>query len=104
MAAILVASWPWVGTRLHSVVDQPDKESIAAQYDRIVDVLLTRREKPPDAQDLGTLLGTKFRATSLNRCNPAQQPRPSTMTAVMTRRPVGRPAEVRQARVPDDTR
>ena len=30
------ASWPWVKTMLHSVYDQPDAESVHAQYDRLV--------------------------------------------------------------------
>lgn len=39
MAVTPKASWPWVRTLLHSVLDQPDKESLAAQYDRIIDLL-----------------------------------------------------------------
>ncbi|MFB1298751.1 transposase [Mycobacterium sp. pW049] len=31
------SSWPWVRTLLHSVFDQPDTESVAAQYDRIIE-------------------------------------------------------------------
>jgi putative transposase len=31
------SSWPWVPTLLHSVFDQPDAGSVAAQYDRIID-------------------------------------------------------------------
>jgi putative transposase len=38
------ASWPWVKTMLHSVYDQPDAKSVAAQYDRVLDAL---REKLP---------------------------------------------------------
>jgi len=37
MAVTPKASWPWVRTLLHSVFDQPDAESVAAQYDRIID-------------------------------------------------------------------
>ena len=33
------SSWPWVKTLLHSVYDQPDAESVNAQYDRILDAL-----------------------------------------------------------------
>ncbi len=33
------SSWPWVKTLLHSVYDQPDAESVHAQYDRILDAL-----------------------------------------------------------------
>jgi putative transposase len=33
------SSWPWVRTLLHSVYDQPDADSVAAQYDRIIDAL-----------------------------------------------------------------
>ncbi|WP_019930178.1 IS256 family transposase [Nocardia sp. BMG111209] len=33
------SSWPWVRTLLHSVFDQADTESVAAQYDRMLDAL-----------------------------------------------------------------
>ena len=33
------SSWPWVKTLLHSVYDQPDADSVHAQYDRIIDAL-----------------------------------------------------------------
>ncbi|SFJ57046.1 IS256 family transposase [Amycolatopsis sacchari] len=33
------SSWPWVRTLLHSVFDQADAESVAAQYDRMLDTL-----------------------------------------------------------------
>ncbi|MFR9753909.1 IS256 family transposase [Nocardia sp. 004] len=33
------SSWPWVRTLLHSVFDQADTQSVAAQYDRMLDAL-----------------------------------------------------------------
>ena len=39
MAKTPKSTWPWVTTLLHSVYDQPDAESVAAQYDRILDTL-----------------------------------------------------------------
>ena len=33
------SSWPWVKALLHSVYDQPDKESVQEQFDRILDAL-----------------------------------------------------------------
>jgi putative transposase len=33
------SSWPWVRTLLHSVYDQPDTQSVEAQYDRIIEAL-----------------------------------------------------------------
>ena len=33
------SSWPWVKALLHSVYDQPDKESVHQQFDRILDAL-----------------------------------------------------------------
>jgi putative transposase len=39
MATCPKASWPWVKTLLHSVYDQPDAASVAAQYDRVLDTL-----------------------------------------------------------------
>jgi putative transposase len=39
MAITPKSSWPWVKTLLHSVFDQPDAESVGAQYERIVDAL-----------------------------------------------------------------
>jgi transposase-like protein len=33
------SSWPWVKALLHSVYDQPNAESVHAQFDRIIDAL-----------------------------------------------------------------
>jgi len=44
MAITPKSSGPWVRTLLHSVFDQPDSESVGAQYDRIIDALA---DKPP---------------------------------------------------------
>ncbi|EUA32833.1 transposase, Mutator family protein [Mycobacterium xenopi 3993] len=33
------SSWPWVRTLLHCIFDQPDAESVVAQYDRVLDAL-----------------------------------------------------------------
>ncbi|OHU46149.1 IS256 family transposase [Mycobacteroides chelonae] len=48
MAVTPKASWPWVRTLLHSVYDQPDADSVAAQYDRIVDALVDKLPKVAD--------------------------------------------------------
>lgn len=45
MAVTPKASWPWVKTLLHSVFDQPDAQSVAAQYDRIIDALADKLPK-----------------------------------------------------------
>src|ERR1700731_4932060 len=45
MAVTPKSSWPWVRTLLHSVFDQPDAESVAAQYDRIIDALADKLPK-----------------------------------------------------------
>jgi len=39
MSATPKSSWPWVKTLLHSVYDQPDREAVRDQYDRILDAL-----------------------------------------------------------------
>ncbi len=39
------SSWPWVRTLLHSVYDQPDAESVVAQYDRVLDALSDKLPK-----------------------------------------------------------
>ncbi|MGW5730133.1 IS256 family transposase [Nocardia beijingensis] len=39
------SSWPWVRTLLHSVFDQADPESVAAQYDRMLDALAEKLPK-----------------------------------------------------------
>src|ERR1700712_3776596 len=39
MAVTPKSSWPWVRTLLHSVYDQPDSDSVEAQYDRVLDTL-----------------------------------------------------------------
>src|ERR1700710_451486 len=48
MAVTPKASWPWVRTLLHSVFDQPDAQSVAAQYDRIIDALSDKLPKVAD--------------------------------------------------------
>jgi mutator family transposase len=48
MAKTPKSSWPWVRTLLHSVFDQPDAESVAAQYDRIIDALSDKLPKVAD--------------------------------------------------------
>lgn len=45
MAITPKASWPWVRTLLHSVFDQPDAESVGAQYDRVIDALTDKLPK-----------------------------------------------------------
>jgi len=39
MSACPKASWPWVRTLLHSVYDQPDRDAVNAQYDRVLQAL-----------------------------------------------------------------
>ena len=45
MATTPKSSWPWVKTLLHSVYDQPDADSVAAQYDRILNALAEKLPK-----------------------------------------------------------
>jgi putative transposase len=51
MAVTPKSSWPWVRTLLHSVFDQPDAESVAAQYDRIIDALADKLPKVAEHLD-----------------------------------------------------
>ena len=51
MSATPKASWPWVRALLHSVYDQPDAESVHAQYDRVVDALAQKIPKAADHLD-----------------------------------------------------
>jgi putative transposase len=51
MSATPKASWPWVRALLHSVYDQPDTESVHAQYDRVVDALAGKLPKAADHLD-----------------------------------------------------
>lgn len=44
-------SWPWVRTMLHSVYDQPDAKSVAAQYDRVLDALTEKLPKVAEHLD-----------------------------------------------------
>jgi putative transposase len=39
MSTVPKASWPWVKTLLHSVYDQPDSDSVHAQFERVLDAL-----------------------------------------------------------------
>lgn len=41
------ASWPWVCTLLHSIFNQPDAESVVAQYDRALDALSDKLSSDP---------------------------------------------------------
>jgi putative transposase len=57
------ASWPWVKTLLHTVYDQPDAASVAAQYDRVLDALadkLPTVAKHLDAARADVLAFTSF--------------------------------------------
>jgi putative transposase len=45
------SSWPWVRTLLHSVFDQPDAESVVAQYDRVLDALNDKLPKVAEHLD-----------------------------------------------------
>ncbi len=45
MAATPKASWPWVRALLHSVYDQPDAASVAAQFDRVLEALTGKLPK-----------------------------------------------------------
>lgn len=45
------ASWPWVRTLLHSIFDQPDAESVVAQYDRVLDALSGKLPKVAEHLD-----------------------------------------------------
>lgn len=48
MAITPKASWPWVRTLLHSVFDQSDADSVAAQYGRIADALTDKLPRVAD--------------------------------------------------------
>lgn len=45
MSATPKSSWGWVKALLHSVYDQPDAESVHAQFDRVVDALTEKLPK-----------------------------------------------------------
>jgi putative transposase len=45
------SSWPWVRTLLHSIFDQPDAESVVAQYDRVLDALCDKLPKVAEHLD-----------------------------------------------------
>ncbi len=51
MAITPKSSWPWVGTMLHSIYDQPDAESVVAQYDRVLDALSDKLPKVAEHLD-----------------------------------------------------
>ena len=57
------SSWPWVRTLLHFIFDQPDTESVVAQYDRVLDALsdkLPRVAEHLDAARADLLAFTAF--------------------------------------------
>lgn len=45
MAVTPKTSWPWVKTLLHSVFDQPNRDEVHAQYDRVLDALWNQLPK-----------------------------------------------------------
>ncbi len=45
MAVTPKTSWHWVKTLLHSVYDQPDADSVHAQFDRLLDAVETKLPK-----------------------------------------------------------
>jgi putative transposase len=45
------SSWPWVRTVLHSIFDQPDAESVVAQYDQVLDALTDKLPKVAEHLD-----------------------------------------------------
>jgi len=45
-------SWPWVKTLLHSIFDQPEKDEVCAQFDRVLDALWDKL--PRSAEHLET--------------------------------------------------
>lgn len=51
MAVTPKSSWPWVRTLLHSIFDQPDAESVVAQYDRIPNALSDKLSKVAEHLD-----------------------------------------------------
>ncbi|WP_350246327.1 IS256 family transposase [Rhodococcus sp. D-6] len=51
MAVTPKSSWPWVKTLLHSVYDQPDADSVHAQYDRVIDALEAKLPKVAEHLD-----------------------------------------------------
>jgi putative transposase len=51
MAITPKSSWPWVRTLLHSIFDQPDAESVVAQYDRVLDALTDKLPKVAEHLD-----------------------------------------------------
>lgn len=52
MSATPKSSWPWVKTLLHSVYDQPDRDAVHEQYDRVLDALAEKL--PAVAEHLDT--------------------------------------------------
>ena len=51
MAATPKSSWPWVRALLHSVYDQPDRTSVHAQFDRVLDALTDKLPKVAEHLD-----------------------------------------------------
>jgi putative transposase len=53
MAVTPTSAWPGVRTLLHSVHGQPDSDSVAAQYDRIIDALADKFPKVANHLEAG---------------------------------------------------
>lgn len=51
MSVTAKSSWPWVRTLLQAIFDQPDAESVVAQYDRVLDALAGKLPKVAEHLD-----------------------------------------------------
>ncbi len=57
------SSWPWVKTLLGTIFDQPDKESVDAQFDRVLDALEHKLPRSFEHLDRVTLVPGTVRKT-----------------------------------------
>ena len=80
MEVVPKASWPWVKTLLQSVFDQPDKDEVRAQFDRVLEALWDKL--PAAAQHLE---GAREEILAFTRSGP------TTPLNDLTKRSVGAP-------------
>ena len=88
MSATPKSSWGWVKALLHSIYDQPDAESVHAQFDRVVDALAEKL--PPSPTTSTTPAPTSSPSPASPRRSGAKSG-PTTPTSASTARSAAAP-------------
>ncbi len=82
------SSWPWVRTLLHSVFDEADAETVAAQYGRMLDVLAEKLPKVAEHLYAARAdLPARSRTTTTTGIDPEEQEEPAPPQSLPDHKP-----------------